>query len=100
MSVTSERIDPPARANAQVSVAVIPLAFTLSIFFALTFLLCAFGALIPGVRDIHFLDALYPGLDWSRPELILQGAAWAFVAGWYVALICAPLYNFFSARRR
>lgn len=100
MSVTSERAGSPGRHNAQGSVAIIPLGFALSIFLALTFLLCAIGALIPGVREIHLLGALYPWLDWSRPGSILAGLAAAFAGGWYVALGCGLLYNAFSARGR
>lgn len=80
-------------------VAIMPLGLSLSIFLALTFLLCTIGGLTPGLREIHFLSALYPWIDWSRPQLVLLGVALAFAAGWYVALVWGFLYNLFAGRR-
>jgi hypothetical protein len=77
----------------------VPLGLSLSIFLAITFALCAIGNLIPGLEGIHFLSALYPGVDWTRPELLIAGVAWAFGAGWYVALLFGSLYNLFNGRR-
>lgn len=96
MSTTSERLD---AARGGRSVAIVPLGLSLSVFLALTFLLCALGALIPGVRDIHLLQVLAPWLDWSRPAEIVLGAAGAFVWGWYIAIGWGSLYNLFAARR-
>lgn len=80
-------------------VAIVPLGFALSIFMAVSFLLCALGGFLPGLENLHFLGALYPSLDWTSPALIVAGAAWAFACGWYVAVFCGLLYNAFCARR-
>ena len=80
-------------------VAIVPLGFTLSIFMAASFLLCALGGFLHGLETLHFLGALYPSLNWTSPALIAAGTAWAFACGWYVAVFCGLLYNTFSARR-
>ena len=82
------------------AVGIVPLGLSLSIFLAVTFLLCAVGGFIPGLAGLHFLSALYPSLDWSDPVLIGAGAVWAFACGWYVALVWGNLHNFFAGRRR
>jgi hypothetical protein len=80
-------------------VALVPLGLSLSLFLSVTFLLCALGGFLPGLENLHFLSALYPGLDWRSPPLIIAGAVWAFACGWYVALFCGGVYNLFAARR-
>ena len=81
------------------AIRLVPFGFSLSIFLAITFALCAIGELIPGLEGIHFLSVLYPGLDWTQPGLLLGGVVWAFVTGWYVALAFGSLYNLFNGRR-
>ena len=56
--------------------------------------------MIPWLQDFHLLKALYPDVDWARPEMIGAGAVWAFLSGWYVALAFGSLFNFFAARAR
>jgi hypothetical protein len=80
-------------------VAIVPLGLSLSVFLAVSFLLCALGGFLPGLENLHFLSALYPSLDWTSPALIVAGAAWAFACGWYIAVFCGLLYNIFSGRR-
>ena len=81
-------------------IALIPLGLSLSTFLAVSFLLCAVADVIPWLQDFHLLKALYPDIDWARPEMIGVGVVWAFLTGWYVALGFGSLYNFFSARAR
>lgn len=78
----------------------VSLGLSLSIFFAVSFALCAVADVIPWLQDFHFLKALYPDIDWGRPEMIAVGVVWAFLSGWYVALVFGSLYNFFAARSR
>ena len=80
-------------------VALVPLGLSVSIFFSVSFLLCALGGFLPGLENLHFLGALYPQLDWRNPALIVAGAAWAFACGWYVALFVGGLYNVFTRGR-
>ena len=89
-----------ALVEAKPAIAIVPFGFSLSIFLAVTFLLCTVADLIPWLQDFHFLKALYPGVDWSSPAMISAGTVWAFVSGWYVAVMFGSLYNFFAARQR
>ena len=79
---------------------VIALGMGLSLFLALSFILCIVAYLwIPGVPIEHSALALFlPGfklLTWSSFCLgLLESLAW----GWYVALVFGPIYNFFAAR--
>jgi len=98
MSTTLEHSQASAAAS-RGGVAIIPLGLTLSIFLTVTFLLCTLGGFLPGLENLHFLSALYPGLDWTSLPLVAAGAAWAFACGWYIAVFCGVLYNAFSARR-
>jgi len=101
MSSTSDRGQSErTHAKAPPAIALVPLGLSLSIFLAISFLLCAVGELIPGLQNFHFLRALYPDTDWTRPEMIGAGAVWAFLVGWYVALGVGSLYNFISPRAR
>lgn len=98
MSATTDQSPATAQRDGA-RVALIPLGLSLSLFFAGSFVLCAVGGFLPGLENLHFLSALYPGLDWTNPVLVGAGAAWAFACGWYVALGCGGLYNVFVARR-
>jgi hypothetical protein len=97
MSTTLDQSHQAAAAHR--GVAIVPLGLSLSIFMAVSFLLCALGGFLPGLEKLHFLGALYPSLDWTSPALIVAGAAWAFACGWYIAVFCGLLYNTFSRRR-
>ena len=101
MSSTIEhmRVDRPHE-KARPAVALMPLGLSLSIFLAISFLLCAVADLVPWLQDFHLLKALYPDIDWAKPEMIGVGVVWAFLTGWWVALGFGSLYNFFAARAR
>ena len=90
----------PAHAKSRPAIALVPFGFALSIFLAVSFLLCAVADVIPWFQDFHFLKALYPYVDWANPTMIAVGAIWAFLSGWYVALVFGSLYNFFAGRAR
>jgi hypothetical protein len=91
---------PRGGAKAGPAIPVVPLGLSLSVFLAISFLLCAIGDLVPWVQGFHLLNALYPNVDWTRPAMIAAGTVWAFLFGWYVALVFGSLYNFFAARQR
>lgn len=99
MSSTVDRV-PHAGVKTAPAIALVPLGLSLSIFLAISFLLCVVGDLIPWLRGFHLLEALYPGADWASPAMIAAGTAWAILFGWYVAVVFGSLYNFFAARRR
>lgn len=79
---------------------VIALGMGLSLFLALSYILCIVAyVLVPGVSIAHSaLTLLLPGftlLSWASFGLgLIESLAW----GWYVALVFGPVYNFFAAR--
>ena len=80
---------------------VVAFGWSVSCFFAVTYVICILGYLfIPGSFINHAVLSLFlPGfklLDW--PSFFL-GLAESFAFGWYVALVFGPIYNFFAARR-
>jgi hypothetical protein len=46
----------------------------------------------------QLLPQLLPGFTWLTWPSFFLGAFWSFVYGWYVAVVVAPLFNFFAAR--
>jgi len=99
MSSTADRV-PHAHTKAPAAIALVPFGLSLSIFLAISFLFCAAADLIPWLQDFHFLKALYPDIDWASPAMIGTGTLWAFLSGWYIAVVFGSLYNFFAARSR
>ena len=79
---------------------VIALGMGLSLFLALSFILCVLAFLIlPDYPGEHSALTLFlPGftlLTWTSFCLgLIESLAW----GWYVALVFGPIYNFFAAR--
>ena len=96
----------PAGTGAAVSAGHLPripvwaLGISLSVFLALTFILCAlFLVLFPGMLVSH--SFLGPFLPWFKPldwYGALNGLIEAIVYGWYIALVFGTLYNFVVAR--
>lgn len=84
------------------SIQVLALGLSLSLFLAISFVLCVLGYLLfPTLPVAHGALSLFlPGfqlLSWPSFFLgLLESLAW----GWYIALIFGPLYNFFTARAR
>lgn len=79
---------------------VLVLGLSLSAFLTVSYVLCVIGYLLfPGLPVDHAaLGIFLPGftlLSWST---FLLGLVESFVWGWYIALVFAPLYNFFAAR--
>lgn len=75
------------------------LGMSLGLFIAITFTLCVlFDALFPGWAMYPVWQPLFPGFAWFTWPSFFLGLAEAFAYGWYVAVIFAPLYNFFAAR--
>ncbi len=92
----------PLAAQPAPLIPIVAFGLGLSCFFAVTYAICILGyLLIPGSFINHAVLSLFlPGfklLDW--PSFFL-GLAESFAFGWYVALVFAPLYNFFAARFR
>ncbi|WP_290996174.1 DUF5676 family membrane protein [Hyphomicrobium sp.] len=71
---------------------------SLSIFFAVTYLLCvALRLFVPDVSNHLPWFQFFPGFDWT-PFGILLGLIESLAYGWYVALVFGWLFNFFISR--
>lgn len=75
------------------------LGMSLGLFFSLTFVLCVlFDLWLPAFAMYPVWVPLLPGFVWISWSSFFLGLAETFAYGWYVALIFAPLYNFFATR--
>lgn len=74
-------------------------AMSLGLFLAITFTLCVgFDLIFPEQAMYRSWLKLLPGFTWLNWPSFLLGLVESFAYGWYVALIFAPLFNFFSRR--
>jgi 2TM family of unknown function (DUF5676) len=93
--------NPRGAARAPARIPVVAFGLSLSLFLALTFVLCVlFGLVLPD-WSLHqpWLQFL-PGFTWLTWPSFLLGLIESFAYGWYVAVIFAPLYNLLAARSR
>lgn len=73
---------------------IIPLGWALSLFLALSFIICVvFDLILPGYAMYETWAGLLPGFVWLSPGAFLLGLVESFLYGWYVALIFGGLYN-------
>ncbi|WP_067739073.1 DUF5676 family membrane protein [Novosphingobium naphthalenivorans] len=82
------------------TVPVLALGMALSLFLVISYLLCiALYFLSPGMVEGHAMLVLFlPGFKLlSLPSFIL-GLVESFGYGWFIALVFAPIYNFFVVR--
>lgn len=87
--------------NAVTRLAIVPLGLSLGTFFVITYVLCVLFGIFVSDRGMHQLLAqLLPGFTWITWPSFFIGLFWSFVYGWYVAVVFAPLFNFFSAWKR
>ena len=78
---------------------VFALGLALSLFFAITFLLCVgFDLLFPSLAMNPIWSQMLPGFVWLTWGGFLIGLVESAAYGWYVALIFAPLFNLFARR--
>lgn len=79
---------------------VFALGMGLSLFLAITYILCVLGYLFfPNVPIEHSaLATLLPGFTLLSWPSFFLGLLESFGWGWYVSLVFGPLYNFFAAR--
>jgi len=74
---------------------------SLSLFFAITYVLCVlFGLLSPDVGIHRVWFQFLPGFTWLTWPSFLLGLVEVIGYGWYIALVFGPLYNFLAARWR
>lgn len=81
---------------------VFALGMGLSLFFAISFVLCVLGYLLmPGLPITHqALSIFLPGFTLLSWVSFLVGLTESLAWGWYIALIFGPLYNLFATRGR
>lgn len=78
---------------------VVPLGWALSLFLALTFIVCVvFDLILPGYAMYESWAGLLPGFVWFSPGAFLLGLTESFLYGWYTALIFGGLFNAFANR--
>jgi hypothetical protein len=79
---------------------VFALGMSLGLFLTVTYAFCVgFDLLFPQWAMYGIWLKLLPGFTWLTWQSFLLGLIETFAYGWYVALVFAPLYNFFAARR-
>lgn len=77
----------------------VPLGWALSLFLALTYLVCiAFDLIFPAYAMYETWSGLLPGFVWLTPVGFIIGLVESFLYGWYAALIFGGLYNAIAAR--
>ena len=80
-------------------IAIVPLGLTLSLFLMITYVVCVIYGLLGFQQGMHqLLFQIIPGFTWITWPSFFIGLFWTFVWGWYIALVFAPLFNFFTAR--
>jgi hypothetical protein len=80
---------------------VVTFGFSLSLFLTISYVLCVVGyLLLPGLLINHSALAIFlPGFELLSWRTFFLGLGESFAWGWYVALVFAPLFNFFAAPR-
>jgi hypothetical protein len=76
------------------------LGMSLSVFLAISFVLCVLGYLVlPGLPVKHeALSIFLPGFELLTWQGFALGLVESYAWGWYIALVLGPLYNFFARR--
>ena len=79
---------------------VVALGMSLSLFLVISYLLCILLYLLfPQLVINHAALKLFlPYFEFLTWQIFFLGLVESFGYGWYVALIFAPLYNFFATR--
>lgn len=82
------------------TIPVLALGLGLSLFLAISYVLCITGYLVlPGLPIAHSALAIFlPGFTLLSWPSFFLGLVESFGYGWYVALIFGPIYNFFAIR--
>lgn len=105
MLESTAMIDNPARSATQppgrsaLRIPVLALGMGLGAFLVVTYVLCVlFDLWFPDQAMRSVWMPLLPGFTWLTWPSFFLGLVEAFAYGWYVALVFAPLYNFFAAK--
>ena len=87
-------------ANSTALIPVYALGMATSLFFVTSYVLCVLAYLLfPDMISGHaILPLLLPWFKFLSWGSFILGLIESFFLGWFVALVFAPLYNFFAAR--
>lgn len=90
----------PLPVHPALTIPVLALGMGLSLFLAISYVLCVLGYLfLPSLPIDHAaLSIFLPGFTLLSWPSFFLGLVESFGWGWYVALVFGPLYNFFAAR--
>lgn len=78
---------------------VVALGLSLGLFLTITYILCiGYDLIFPGQAMYQTWLRLLPGFTWLSWGTFLLGLVESFAYGWYIALIFAPLFNFFAVK--
>lgn len=89
----------PLSAGHSTRIPMIALGMSLGLFLTITFVLCVgFDLIFPGLAMYQTWLKLLPGFTWLSFPSFLLGLVESFAYGWYIALIFAPLFNYFAGR--
>jgi len=92
-------IDTSVQPHAARPISIIALGMSLGGLLSVSFVLCVlFDLWFPTFAMNPSWAPLLPGFVWISWTSFFLGLAETFAYGWYVALIFAPLYNFFATR--
>jgi 2TM family of unknown function (DUF5676) len=82
------------------SLSIVTLGFSLSVFFAISYMVCIAGyLLLPGLPVEHAaLSIFLPGFELLSWRSFFLGLVETVLWGWYIAVVFGPLYNFFGRR--
>ena len=77
----------------------VPRGWALSLFLAVTYLVCiAFDLIFPGYAMYQTSSGLLPGFVWLTPLSFIVGWVVSLLYGWYAALIFGGLINAIANR--
>ena len=95
-----ERVSGTHVAHQPRTIPVLALGMSVSLFLAISYVLCVLGYLLfPSLPIEHSALAIFlPGFRLLSWQSFVLGLAESLAWGWYVALILGPLYNYFAAR--
>ena len=99
--IQRSEIDPAfiARVRRAPRLPFVAFGLSLSLFLGITFLLCVgYDLLFPARAMYPNWIHLLPGFTWLSWSSLALGLIDSLAYGWYVALIFAPLFNFFAVR--
>ncbi len=89
----------PLEARSLPRIPVLALGMSLSLFIAVTYLLCVLFDLWFPTQAMHLVwIPLLTGFTWLTWPSLFLGLVEAFAYGWNIAMVFGPLYNYFAAK--